>query len=372
MAVTREHFGAALDVLAAVVTKPRLDRGEFTKLKSRERDRVASLARTSAAWSASMVLYRELFELPTGVHPYSRYDATPKDVDAIGLEDCRRWHAREATPGNSVLVIAGDVDAEAGAAEVKRAFGAFSGKKPEAPTFAPPLGPKALSVYLVDRPGSPQAEVLVGALGPERKSPAWPALRATNQILGGGVAGRLFLDVREKRSLAYRTRSSLESLAVGPVPIVLTAGTQTAKAGLAVEALLQHFEQIGRAAPTAEETEIATRYLSDVFLVGVETVASVAGMTADLAVLGLPDDYYDGYRTEVRAVTPQQAFTVAKPLFVRERAVVVVAGDAERLGKPLSRFAPVDVVDPENGFVTKRTLPHDPTAQLELERIQGT
>jgi zinc protease len=372
IAVTRDHFTAAMDLIAALAVSPRFDAGEFQKLKRREIDRVSSLTRTNAGWAASMVLYRELFQVPTGVHPYAHYDSTAKELEALRLEDCKKWHAREVTPKNAFLVVAGDIDAKTAADETRRAFGKWAGERAETPVFTAPLAKKALEIFIADRPASPQAEVYVATLGPERTSPDWPALRTGNQILGGGVAGRLFLDVREKRSLAYRTRSSVESLAQGPVPIVLSAGTQTAKAGLTLEALLQHFEGLGKTVPTEDETAIATRYLSDVFLVGVDTVGTIAGMTADLGVLGLPADYYDTYRAAVRSIKGDAVLALSKQFFQPVRAVVVIAGDAARLGKPLSHFGPVHVVDPEAGFVTKSTLPHDPTAAIELPRVDGT
>lgn len=372
MSVTRDHLSAALDLVAAVAQKPLMVPGEFQKLKRREIDRVSSLSRTSAGWVSSMVLYRELFGLPAGVHPYASYDATAKQLGALTLEDCRAWHKREVTPKNSFLVIAGDVDQKTAADEAERAFGKWAGERPDGPAFTSPVPPKALSIFLVDRPASPQAEIYVATLGPERRSAEWPAVKTANQILGGGVAGRLFLDVREKRSLAYRTRSAVESLAAGPVPIVLSAGTQTAKAGLALQALLEHYEGLAKAPPSEDETEIATRYLSDVFLVGVDTVGAIASMTADLGIYGLPNDYYDTYRAAVRSVDKAAVHDVTQRYFHPGKAVVVVAGDAARLGKPLSHFGAVNVVDAEGGFVTKTTIAHDPTATIELPRANGT
>jgi len=372
MAVTKDHFSEAMDIVAAVATKPRFDATEFQKLKRREIDRVSSLARTNAGWVASMVLYREMYNLPTGVHPYSRYDSMPKELEALTLASCKAWHKKQFTAKNAFLVVAGDVDHETAIKEARRTLGAWDGEAPDQPEFAPPLAPPTLSVFLVDRPSSPQAEVYVATLGPERKSPEWPALRTTNQILGGGVAGRLFLDVREKRSLAYRTRSSVDALAHGPVPVVLSAGTQTAKAGLTLDALLSHFDAIGKAPPAEDEVGIATRYLSDVFLVGVDTVSSIGSLTTDLGVFSLPTDYYDTYRAAVRNVTKETVFDLSARYFQRSKALIVVAGDAARLGKPLSHFGAVHVLDADHGFIAKTIIAFDPTAPIDLPRIEGT
>ena len=199
-------------------------------------------------------------------------------------------------PKNATLVVAGDVDPAAAEAAAKRVFSSWKGARPSGQSFNTPLPPQERMVWLVDRPHSAQSQIYVAGLGPERSTPAWPALAATNQILGGGVAGRLFLDVREKRSLAYGTGSSLEEPAHSPVPIVLSAGTQTAKTGLALQALLENLDKIASAPPTDAEVGMASRYLSDSFLFRTETLGAVADLTVKLAVLGLPDDYFDDYR----------------------------------------------------------------------------
>jgi predicted Zn-dependent peptidase len=180
------------------------------------------------------------------------------------------------------------------------------------------------------------------------------------------------LDIRERRSLAYSTYSSVTEVAQGPAPVTLRAGTQTAKAGLALQAILEHAAGLAAAPPSAEETELATRYLSDVFLLRLETIGAVAGMTAKLAVLSLPNDYYDKYRVAVRQATPQQVFETARQYYQTEKGIVVVAGDAERLGPVVSHFGEVTVIDPDKGFAAVRTIPHDPNAPIELERLDGT
>jgi zinc protease len=81
--------------------------------------------------------------------------------------------------------------------------------------------------------------------------------------------------------------------------------------------------------------------------------------------LGLPDGYWDGYRTAVREIDAARALTASKRLFGSAGQVIVVAGDAAVIGKPLSHFGEVVVVDPEKEFVTTSTIPADPSAPLE-------
>ncbi|HYP88251.1 MAG TPA: pitrilysin family protein, partial [Polyangiaceae bacterium] len=308
-------------------------------------------------YAAAMILYRELFETPSQVHPYSRFDALPADLKKLTLADCKAWHKQHMTPKNAVLIASGDVDADVLAKAAERAFAGWQGEKPEPPRFSEPMPEAERHLYLVDRPGSGQAQVMVGRLGPERQTPDWPSLAVLNQVLGGGVAGRLFLDVREKRSLAYSTGSSIEEPAHSPVPIVLSAGTQTAKAPQAVQALLENLERMGQSPPTPAEIETASRYLSDSFLFKTETAGALADMTAKLSVLSLPDDYYDQYRKAVRTIDGATAVAQAGKFFHDDHVVIVVAGDAQKLAQPLTHFAKVIVVDPQKGFAPGKMLP---------------
>jgi zinc protease len=357
--VTAGHLDAALEILSAVATRPAFLPVEFKKLRDREIERVKSSARGSAAWAASMVLYRELYELPTSVHPYSRYDAMPGELEKLTLADCRAWHAAHFVPSNATLVVVGDVSVDDVLAASHKVFSTWKGTPAPKPSVSNPFPPKERAVYLVDRPGSGQSQIYVGMIGPERKSADWPGLAVANQVLGGGVSGRLFQDVREKRSLAYNTGSSLVEVATGPVALVLSAGTQTAKAQDAVRALLENLELIADRSPTDAEVERARTFLSDSFLFRLETVGSVAELTSNLIVLGLPDDYYDEYRKAVRGIGVQNVAVIAGKNYDRT-PIIVVAGDAAVLGPQLAAFGPVAVLNPETGFTLKRSFPKKP------------
>jgi predicted Zn-dependent peptidase len=357
LGVTSDKLEPALEILAAVAEKPRFAPDEFKKLRDREIDRVKDRARTSPSWLASMALYRELFELPVSIHPYARYDALPEEMAELKLEHVKRWYKENFTPENAVLVVTGDVDADGVEKAATRAFGNWHGARPARPSFSDARGPNGRKILVVDRPGSSQSQVFVGALGPERRSDEYPALMAANQILGGGVAGRLFLDVREKRSLAYSTGSWVEELTHGPMPLVLSAGTQTAKTAETVAALLENFDQMGSSAPTGDELERATRFLSDSFAFKMDTAGAVADLTSRLVVLGLPDEAYDEYRHAVRELDVETVARTASHAYRHDSLVVVVAGDASTIASTLTRFGTVAVLDPEHSFSISKTLP---------------
>jgi zinc protease len=178
-----------------------------------------------------------------------------------------------------------------------------------------------------------------------------------NQVLGGGVAARLFLDVREERGLAYAASSRIIELAHGDQPVVAYAGTRTDKTAESVAALLDNLQRITHgAAPTELETQTARRYLSDVFAVRMETIGAIADMVAELATFGFSYDYWDKYRDAVRKTEASSLGPEASRLFHAESSLIVVSGDAQAIAPALTRFGEVTVLDPEHDFAVTKTL----------------
>jgi predicted Zn-dependent peptidase len=371
LAVAKAHFDEAIDLLGTVVREPRWDEQEFSKLKKRQIQKVADKAKSSGAWAATMLMWRELYRLPTGVHPYASYDALPSELARITTKTCRDFYQKNFTPKNAVIVVGGDVDGDASRKAVERAFGTWKGGEVAPATFAEATAPERLKILLADRPKSAQSDIYVASLGPARKDDSWTAVKVANQILGGGVSGRLFLDVREKRSLAYNTRSSVGEVARGPVPLTAYAGTQTAKTGLAVQALLENLKRISSEPASAEELNTARRYLADVFAIRMETVGAVSDMVVSLRALGLPDDYYDTYRKEIRDISADTALRGIAEHVREGHAVLAVAGDAERIAPVLAHFGDVIIYNPEKEFERVRSIPANPQAPIELEREAG-
>jgi predicted Zn-dependent peptidase len=234
-------------------------------------------------------------------------------------------------------------------------------------TFPEAIAPAKRRVILASRPHSEQSDIFVVGLAPARSTASWPDLRVANQVLGGGVASRLFADVREQRSLAYSTRSQILELAHGSEPVLAYAGTATKKTGLAIQGVLENMEKISTAGQPIDQAELSSagRYLSDIFAIRLESIGSIADLVAVQDTLALPDGYWDTYRAAVRDVSVDHAQAAAKRLFGGTAQLIVVAGDAAVIGKALSHFGEVVVVDPEKEFVTTSTIAADPTAALE-------
>ena len=366
LSVTSNHLDAALDLLGAIVLRPRLSIGTFTELKSRLAERARSAARSDPGWGANWVLYRALFRLPTHSHPYSLFRATEAQLTTLRLVDCVRWHRARVTPENSVLFVVGDVEAETVRPAAERSFRGWKGGRPPPPRFIQPVAPDRVRVYLVDHPKATRAAVRVGLLGPNVRDADYAALTAAADLLGAPEGGRLELDLVLTQSLAERARAGWSRVAHGSIPLVVSASTHTQATPRVLASMLDHIQRLGANEPDPEEVLGATQRLATRQARRAETVEGLSLLLSEYEVLGLSSADVSQQRDTWRKLTAASLRAATAAHFRVERAVVAVATDARRVERALSRFGEVEVVAPEQGFTVKRRIRRDPSAPLTV------
>lgn len=128
-----------------------------------------------------------------------------ESVDALdGAELYRHYRALlESAPME--LFCCGDFAFEQVEAAVKKAFARLERARvvPVAPSALPmPEGEREI----IEQMDMAQAVLMVGAgCGIRFDDPAFPAMRVLSMVLGGGSTSKLFVNVREKKSLCYYT-----------------------------------------------------------------------------------------------------------------------------------------------------------------------
>ena len=126
---------------------------------------------------------------------------------------------------------------------------------PEIPAPTPRTDPRT-----VEAPAA-QAQVLVAYLGPSSTDADYAAVRVLTAVLGGGMSSRLFIELRERRGLAYSV-SALSSYRTGPGYLLTYLGTAPANATTAVSGVLGEIARV-RAEPVSER-EVERAKASDI------------------------------------------------------------------------------------------------------------
>ncbi len=339
---TKDHFDEALSLLAEVALRPAFPNAELKKLKQRELDRLA-LEEKDPNFLAARTFYQRLYQ----DHPYAHVDTTRKVVKKINVRDLKSWHQQHMLPGNAFFVAVGDLKGVALEASVQKRFGDWEAASAKATkgAFQPAL-PKEREkreMVVVDRPGSVQSVITIGNLALNRRNPDYVPLKVANQILGGSAASRLFMDLREKRSLTYGAYSSVGAR-VDQAPFVARASVRTEVTAEALQAFLEHLDRIREEKVPPKELQEAKQYLSDSFSLQIETAQRITSMVADLRVFGLPDDYWETFRSQIRTVEADGAHAAADAYIRPQSSLIVIVGDLSKIKESLAEFGEYDVV----------------------------
>jgi zinc protease len=281
-------------------------------------------------------------------HPWARSE-TPRSVGAIVRTDLVTFHATYIVPQNVTLVVAGDITPDAAVAALNRAFGGWHAVGKSGDVLAPPpKGPGPTTVYLYDRPGSPQSVLIVGQLGPRRDSKAFFPLQLGNTVLGGAFNSRLNLDLREVHGYTYGASSDFEFRRVPQVgTFEADADVATPKTDSALALLIADIKAIRGTKPVSD-SELAFAKASEVRALprAFATVEDIAGAAEHLLEERLPFDYYSALTANYEGVTlPETQAALAGHLDPAHLAIVVV-GDRKAIeaGLKKARLGPVVVV----------------------------
>jgi zinc protease len=264
-------------------------------------------------------------------HPYGRPGAgTRTSITALTRDDVQRFHQWHCRPANAFLIAAGDADAHTLQRAADDAFGPWNPGGGTPALTAPEPAPIEPRIRLIDRPGAPQSEVRIGAIGAERTSEDYFALLVLNTMLGGAFSSRLNLRLREERGYTYGAFSRF-AFRRSRGPFVAGAAVDVDATHLAIADTLDVFDKIGSEVAPEAEIDRARRYLSLGLVHGLETNAGVAARVAEVEVHGLGAGYYGGYVDRIGAVTAEGVREAAARYLDRSSLGFVVVGDGARV-----------------------------------------
>ncbi len=319
-------FGDGLGLLAEMVREPRLDPGEFERLKA---ERLADIlqARAEPGRLADEMFLRSLYSPDT---PYRRLSAgTPESVGSLTLDDVRDHHARQVLPGRAHLIIAGGVDFDTAVDQAERRFGSWTG----AGLGHRPIEPHAVGgrrIVLVDRPGSVQSELRVGIPGISRFDPRYFGASVMAAMLGGVFNSRLNMRLREDLGYTYGAHAGLDiRRAAGPMSA--RSAVQTEVTAPALTELLGQLDRIRTEDAPDDELRSVKDYLIGVFPLRFETTGGIAAAIEPLAIYGLPDEYWQTYRANLEAVGVEDVRRAAEEIIDPSELLCLVVGDAARV-----------------------------------------
>ena len=346
-----ENLDETLAIFADVVRNPKFPAEEVEKFKAR------LLQQLQFQRSIPQFLAAERFQRAVyGEHPAGLIAPPADAIRRTTSADLARFHATHYRPNNAMLAIVGDVTLKEIMPKLEKAFGDW--QKAEVPQAKIPAAPEqgALRIQLIDRPGSVQTVLQLGNLGIERTNEDYFAVLVMNQILGGGPASRLFLNLREDKGYTYGAYSQFGGSKFRGT-VVSSSEVRTEVTAGAMEQFMYELKRLREEKVSPVELENAKRAIVGGFALSLEQPQALLQNIVTQKLYDLPATYWDTYPQMVSNITADDVQRAAQKYVSLSNLQIVAVGDASKAREVLAKYGTVEVFDAEGQPVTDAKKP---------------
>jgi predicted Zn-dependent peptidase len=208
-------------------------------------------------------------------HPFNRQSyIDPTKIEKLSAKNCRALFDKCVRPDGAILSVAGNVKESEVLKEIEKYFGDWSGKGVVEPKFTGVSDPFQYHIQ------KDTAQVQISLIYPSVKfgEPLFYTSKVCNEILSGGMFGRLFVEVREKRGLCYSVYSR-HSGGKYAGTVYAYSGTTPERATDTLTVMLETIKGV-KGTVTQEELDRAKVNLKSTLIISEESAASRAGSNA--------------------------------------------------------------------------------------------
>jgi len=320
--VAHDHFPVAIDVLTDMLLNSKLDEDDLEKERGVIIEEINMTLDRPSDW---------VHLLATGLiwpdHPLGRDQAGSKEsVAGVTRTMTRDYVQRFYQPGNAVLAIAGNIEHDQA---VEEATARLTGWKKKPPASCLPMDQEQTAARVrIEHKPTQQAHLALVLPGISRFDDDKYDLSLLNTILGQGMSSRLFLEVREKRGLAYSVYSYVyPMLDTGLMGVY--AGVDAQQIEEAIQAILAELDKAKREPVSEEELKKAKEFTKGRLLLQMEDSFSVAAWIGRQEILEDRVLSLDEVLGMVDAVSTEDVQRVARRLFREQKLNLAVVGPYE-------------------------------------------
>jgi zinc protease len=337
-----ENLDPLLAIMADELIHPTFPQDELDKWKKRQ---LAALQQSRA--NVSFLGNERLAQVLYAGDARSVISTSADALAKITRQDLVDFHAAYYVPGSAILGVTGDVTPDAIVAKLDKALAEWKPGTAASPDLAAPKPPiSEKRIYLIDRPGSVQTQLVLANHAITRTSPDYVTAMVANRILGSGPSSRLFLNIREEHGFTYGVGSSFQADRFLDT-FMASSSVQTAVTGPALDEFLKEFRRMREEPVPQEELEIAKRAIVAGFALSIENQAGVLRQVLSQYEFGLPADYWDTYPAKVMAVTARDVQEFSRKYVPLDNVQIVAVGDGAKIKDVLAKYGPVEVYDAE-------------------------
>jgi len=243
-------------------------------------------------------------------HPYGvSVLGTETTVSNLTRNQLEQYHQTYFRPDNLVISLSGRIDQAEAKDLIAGVFGDW--KNPEQPLpisqlTSPILNPSQREIIQ----DTQQSIVMLGYLGTKVNLEEYPVLKLISTYLGNGLSSRLFVELREKRGLAYDV-SAFFPTRLDTAPFITYMGTAPTNTEIAIEGLSTEVARLTKETLSESEIQGAKNKLLGQYALGKQTNGEIAQTYGWYEALGLGVEFDRTFQATIPPITAEQIQEVA-------------------------------------------------------------
>ena len=310
-----EDFELALSILSDIIQNSTFN--EFEKEKTKLKGEL------TAELDSARVKISDLFTKTIYKNHYygHSYTVILDEIAQISGEDVVNAYKNILTNSRKSLALAGDVE---GAEELLNKYLGIIPNAVDTKSGIEP--PKNLSREYSEliKEDANQAQIIQGWLVPTIGSDDYPVIMLMNVILGAsGLSSRLFMELREKKGLAYTVRTTYEPH-INTAVFSIYIGTEPSNIETSIAGFKEEIEKIKNIPVSEEELHNAKNNLIGKQQFITETNSQQANMMAYYSIMGKPFSYQKDIIEKVKQVTPDDILRCANKYFTEDYVLSIL------------------------------------------------
>ncbi len=308
-----EDFEKALSIMQDVILNSTFS--EF------EKEKVKMKGELTAELDSAKVKVSDLFTKTIYKNHYYGHSYTKvlDELDTITKDNVISSYKEILNNSKKTLVLVGDVDSDL----LERYLGELPESKEYESSIETPQALKQEYTEIIKEDAN-QAQILQGWLVPTIGSEDYPAIMLLNVILGAsGLSSRLFMELREKKGLAYTVRTAYETHKKSAV-FSIYIGTEPSNIKTSIDGFKEEIEKIKSIPVSEEELKNAVNNLIGKQQFVTETNAQQANIMAYYSIMGKSYNYREELVKTLQKVTPQMLQDCANKYFTDNYVISVI------------------------------------------------
>ena len=326
-----KHLGVSLDVITDMFLNSKIEEAEI------EREKGTIIQELNMYEDTPLRNVGDVFE--NLLYPKNALGrdivGNKKSIESFKRGDFKRYMADHYIPQNTVVCVAGNIKEKDVMKEVEKRLSRMAkGKKVK---FEKLIEVQKSPQLSIKKKKTDQTHLDLGfrTFGYDHKDRFALALLST--ILGGNMSSRLFIEIREKKGLAYSVRTFVEAFQDAGY-LAMYAGVEHKKLELTIETALQEFKKMATEKVSLKELKNAKDYLKGKAVMNFESSDEVAMFFIDQEIKKKKIMNLSEILGRIEKVSADDILCVAKKVFRPERLNLAIIGphkDTDKIKKLL-------------------------------------